>query len=422
MAAIIPADGTTDRDTGGSGTPKLILGVPREVVSFGVVSFLTDVSSEAIFAVLPLFLTSVLGASTLVLGAIEGVADFAASSLDMASGYLSDRLGKRKSIAILGYSLSSLAKVVLMFVSTAGQVFAFRVVERLGKSIRGAPRDAILAGLAPAKGRGASFGLHRGLDKAGAILGPLLAYALLGHFGESLQGIRTLFAIAVVPAVAAVVLLMLFVPEQAVRGRAQIPFREAIRTFGPKYRHYLASAGIFSMAYFSFAFLMLAAAHGGFGLKDVVLLYALFNVAFTIVSVPVGRISDRIGRRALIASSYGLYAMVAGGFAVVNSKPGVILLFLLYGVFYAIDEGQTKAYLADLTNDDLRATAIGAYGFVTGLIYLPASLLAGALWSAFGPQGAFGTAAVIALAALAYFLVFEPRDPTELKARRLEHR
>ena len=128
-----------------------------------------------------------------------------------------------------------------------------------------------------------------------------------------------------------------------------------------------------------------------------------------IVSVPVGRIGDRIGRRALIASSYGLYAIVAAGFTVVSSKPGVILLFLLYGVFYAIDEGQTKAYLADLTNDDLRATAIGVYGFVTGLVYLPASLLAGSLWSAYGPAAAFGTAAVIALAALAYFLVFEPR-------------
>ena len=366
-----------------TGSPRLILGVPHEVVILGVVSFLTDVSSEAIFAVLPLFLTTVLGASALVLGAMEGVADFAASSLDMASGYLSDRLGKRKSIATLGYSLSSLAKVLLIFASTAGQVFAFRVVERLGKSLRGAPRDALLAGLAPAKGRGASFGLHRSLDKAGAILGPLLAYALLGHFGESVKGVRTLFAMAVVPAVAAVALLLFFVRERAGRGRAQIPVGEAIRTFGPQYCHYLASAGIFSMAYFSFAFLMLAAARSGFGLKDVVLLYALFNVSFTLVSVPIGRISDRIGRRALIASSYGLYAIVAAGFTVVNSKPGVILLFLLYGVFYAIDEGQTKAYLADLTQDELRATAIGAYGFVTGLVYLPASLLAGALWSAY---------------------------------------
>jgi MFS family permease len=163
------------------------------------------------------------------------------------------------------------------------------------------------------------------------------------------------------------------------------------------------------MAYFSFAFLMLGASHVGFGLEDVVLLYALFNASFTIVSVPIGQMGDRVGRRSLIASSYALYAIMAAGFTVVDSKPGVVLLFLLYGVFYAIDEGQTKAYLADLTSDEARATAIGAYGFVTGLIYLPASLLAGALWSVYGPQGAFGAAAVIALAALAYFLVFEPR-------------
>jgi MFS family permease len=396
-----------------TGTPRLFFGVPREVVVLGVVSFLTDVSSEAIFAVLPLFLTSVIGASTLVLGAMEGVADFAASSLDMASGYLSDRLGNRKSIAVLGYGLSSLAKVVLVLTSTAGQVFAFRVVERLGKSIRGAPRDALLAGLAQKKQRGASFGLHKALDKAGAILGPLLAYALLGHYGQSLEGFRKLFATAIVPAVTAVAVLMFFVREHAGHGGAQVSFREAIRTLGPRYRHYLVSAGIFSLAYFSFAFLMLAASHVGFGLKDVVLLYALFNVSFTIVSMPVGRIGDRVGRRPIIAFSYVLYAIIAVGFTVVDSKPGVVLLFLLYGVFYAIDEGQTKAYLADLTNDEVRATAIGAYGFVTGLIYLPASLLAGALWSAYGPRGAFGAAAAVALAALGYFLVFEPRAVTD---------
>ena len=248
----------------------------------GVVSFLTDVSSEAIFAVLPLFLTSVLGASTLVLGAMEGVADFAASSLDMASGYLSDRLGKRKSIAILGYSLSSLAKVLLVFVSTAGQVFAFRVVERLGKSIRGAPRDALLAGLAPAKGRGASFGLHRSFDKAGAILGPLMAYALVRALRRVLQGGSHTLCHGSRPRGRRGRVAHALRPRTGrARARADFLVGEAIRTFGPEYRHYLASAGIFSMAYFSFAFLMVAAARGGFGLKDVVLLYALFNVAFT---------------------------------------------------------------------------------------------------------------------------------------------
>jgi MFS family permease len=327
----------------------------------------------------------------------------------MASGYVSDRLGKRKSLIVAGYSLSSMAKVVLVLASTAGQVFAFRAIERLGKSIRGAPRDALLAGVAPKARRGASFGLHKAFDKAGAVMGPLLAYALLGQFGQSLDGFRRLFAAVVVPAIAAVAVLVFCVREHAGPGRPHVPLRESLRTLGPRYRHYLLSAGMFSVAYFSFAFLMLAASRAGFALRDVVLLYALFNVSFAIVSVPIGRMGDRIGRHTLIAVSYALYAIIAAGFAVADSKLGVALLFVLFGVFYAIDEGQTKAYVADLAPEEARATAIGTYGFVTGLVYLPASLLAGALWSAYGPQVAFSTAAAVALAALVYFLAFEPR-------------
>ena len=389
--------------------PPQLFGVPREVVMLGVVSFLTDVSSEAIFAVLPLFLTSVLGASTLMLGAMEGSADFAGSSLDMASGYLSDRLAKRKSIAALGYGLSSVAKVVLLLATTATQVFAFRVVERLGKSIRGAPRDALLSGLAPKETRGASFGLHKAFDKAGAIVGPLIAYAILGWTGATREGFRTLFLVAVVPAFASVAVLFFFVREHVGPAHPRIPLREALRTLGPRYRHYLVSAGIFSLAYFSFAFLMLAAARVGFELRDVVLLYALFNVSFTVLSVPIGLLGDRIGRRAIIAISYVVYAVMAVGFALVDSKIGVVALFLLYGVFYAIDEGQSKAYLADLTPEATRATAIGTYGFVTALVYLPASILAGWLWNSAGPAVTFSVGAGIALVALAHFLLFEPK-------------
>jgi MFS family permease len=397
--------------------PPKLWGVPREVVMLGVVSFLTDVSSEAIFAVLPLFLTSVLGASTVLLGAMEGFADFAASSLDMASGYLSDRLGKRKALAVAGYGLSSISKVVLLFAATAGQVVAFRVVERLGKSVRGAPRDALLSGLAPKETRGRSFGVHKAFDKAGAIVGPLLAYAILARVGQSTEGFHTLFVAAVVPAFASVAVLLFFVREHAGPARTRVPLREALRTLGPGYRHYLISAGLFSLAYFSFAFLMLAANRVGFELKDVVLLYALFNVSFTVLSVPIGLLGDKLGRKAIIASSYLLYAAMCLGFAVVDSKAGVIALFLLYGVFYAIDEGQSKAYLSDLTPQASRATAIGTYGFVTALVYLPASLLAGALWSSGGPALTFGVGAGLALLALAYFLSFGPKgSPATAKA------
>jgi len=389
--------------------PPKLWGVPREVVMLGAVSFLTDVSSEAIFAVLPLFLTTVLGASAVLLGAMEGFADFAASSLDMASGYLSDRLGKRKALAVAGYGLSSISKVVLLFAVTAGQVVAFRVVERLGKSIRGAPRDALLSGLAPKETRGRSFGVHKAFDKAGAIVGPLLAYAILARAGQSKEGFHTLFLAAVVPAFASVAVLVFFVREHAGPARPRVPLREALRTLGPGYRHYLVSAGIFSLAYFSFAFLMLAANRVGFELEGVVLLYALFNVSFTLLSVPIGLLGDKLGRKAIIASSYVLYALMCIGFAVVDSKGGVIALFLLYGVFFAIDEGQSKAYLSDLTPEASRATAIGTYGFVTALVYLPASLLAGALWSSGGPVLTFGAGAGIALLALAYFLILSPK-------------
>jgi MFS family permease len=294
---------------------------------------------------------------------------------------------------------------------TTGQIFAFRIVERLGKSIRGAPRDALLAGIAPQATRGASFGVHKALDKAGAILGPLGAFALLDHFGPSLSSFRTLFIAAVIPAVASVVLLILFVPERKGALPERIPLRQALRTMGPAFRHYLVSAGIFSSGYFSYAFLLLAATRARFESKHVALLYGLSNVSFTVLSVPIGRLGDRIGRRTIIAASYGIYALLAFGFAVATTRTTVILLFIVYGVFYAIDEGQTKAYIADLVPDETRATAIGAYGFVTALVYLPASLLAGGLWTAFGPEVTFGVAGSVALLALLYFLAIRPPLP-----------
>jgi len=262
--------------------------------------------------------------------------------------------------------------------------------------------------VAPKETRGTSFGLHKALDKAGAIAGPLVAFALLDRFGQSLESFRRLFLFAVIPAFASVLVLVVFVPERKAAGKKRVPLREAIRTLGPGYRHYLISAGIFSAAYFSYAFLLLAAARAHFESKHVALLYALFNVSFTVLSVPIGRLGDRIGRRAIIALSYVLYALMAVGFAVATSKGAVIGLFLVYGLFYAIDEGQTKAFISDLVPDASRATAIGAYGFVTALVYLPASLLAGGLWKAFGPAATFGVAAALALVALVYFLAFQP--------------
>ena len=378
--------------------------IPLGVVTLGLVSFLTDVSSETIFAVLPIYFVAVIGGSPVILGVMEGLADFASSSLDLASGRVSDRTGKRKWIAFSGYALSATAKSLLLVASSTAGVMAFRVIERLGKSIRGAPRDALLAAIAPKSSRGFSFGLHKALDKAGAVVGPFLAYLVLERWGSTSGTFSWLFAAALIPAVLAVAVLGFFVKEPAVEARRRVSVRETLQALGPRYRNYLAATAVFSLGYFSFAFLMLKARTVGFEAGDQALLYGLFNVVFTIVSIPIGWLGDRVGRRTIVIASYLVYAGMAAGFLIADSKAVVLAMFLLYGVFYAMDEGQARAYLADLSEDENRATAIGIYGFVTGLVYFPASLIAGALW-AYGPPWTFAFAIGTSLAALAVFLL-----------------
>jgi MFS family permease len=379
--------------------------LPAAVLVLGFVSFLTDVSSEMIFAVLPLFVVGLLGASTTTLGAMEGLADFAASSLDLASGYAADRTRRDKQLATLGYGFSSLAKVALLGAASVSHVFAFRVVERLGKSIRGPPRDALLASVAPKEHRGFAFGVHKALDKAGAVAGPLVAYALLEWKGKTLDGFQTLFMVALVPAFLAVLLLALGV-KAATRTTAGRPtLKQTFQLAGPRYRRYLVAAGLFSLGYLSFAFLLLKANRVGFDAGQVALLYGLVNGGFALVSVPLGRLGDRIGRSRLIAASYVLYGLTMVGLALVESKPALIGLFLAYGCFYAIDEGQTKAFIADLVPAEVRATSIGLYGLVTAAAYLPASFLAGVLWNRSGPEWAFGFATLTSALALLAFLL-----------------
>lgn len=375
-----------------------------EVFLLGLVSFLTDLSSETIFAVLPIYFVTVLGGTTVALGIMEGLADFASSSLDMASGYLSDRTGKRKWFAFSGYAFSTAAKSLLLLASSAAGVIAFRVFERLGKSVRGAPRDAILSAIAPKEKRGTSFGLHKALDKAGAVLGPLIAYVALDRFGESASTFQGLFLAALLPAILAVVLLGFFVKDRSQAAPSRLSLKETLTKLGPRFRHYLLATAIFSLGYFSFAFLLLKAKLAGFEAKEQALLYGLFNLVFVVVSIPIGWLGDKIGRRQIVIFSYILYALLSIGFCYPHSASQIIMMFVLYGVFFAMDEGQAKAYLADLSTPTTRATAIGIYGFVTGLIYLPASLLAGLLW-AYDPAWAFYLAAGTSIGALVVFVI-----------------
>jgi MFS family permease len=390
-------------------------GVHPDVLKLGLVSFLTDLSSEMIFSVFAIFFTTIAGASAALLGLVEGLADLSASSLNYYAGWLSDRTGKRKIFALAGYGFSTLAKVILLVSSSITGLTVFRVIERLGKGFRGPPRDAWLSAVADKGSRGYAFGVHKALDKSGAVLGPLVAYGLLSWLGDGASTYQILFWVAMVPAVLAVVALSL-VKDQPAPMRPRESMLQTWQNLSPAFKRYLISAGLFSLAYFSFGFLMLRAHSVGFSVKDTVLLYAMFNIACVIAAPMIGKLSDRVGRPKMIMLGYTIYLLMSLGFAFASTQWEIVVLFLLYGVFYAIDEAQNKAFIVDL-EADRRASAIGLYNFVTGAIYLPASLIAGALWL-LNPASAFLLAAGLALAALVVFALVRP---DRLHERALPH-
>jgi MFS family permease len=387
---------------------KSIFKVDPDVLKLGFVSFLTDVSSEAIFSVFSIFFTVVAGASASLLGLIEGFADFSASSLNYLAGWMSDKSGKRKPYVLVGYGFSTLAKLMLLFGTSIAALASFRVIERLGKSFRGAPRDAWLGGMADESTKGYVFGLHKAMDKAGAILGPLIAYFLLLWLGQGLGTFQIIFTIAILAALVSVVALSFIKDRPGVAHERENIFK-AWGTLSAGFKSYLIPAGIFSLAYFSFGFLLLRAYTLGFAIGDVVLLYALFNVSFVLVSIPIGKLGDVIGRKYILVLGYVLYILMSLGFVFATTKVEVILLFLVFGVFYSIDEAQSKAFITDIEKDR-QATALGMYNFVTGLVYLPASVIAGALWVVH-PAYAFIFAAAVTFVAMIVFIFVRPWSP-----------
>ncbi|VVB70968.1 Multidrug resistance protein MdtH [uncultured archaeon] len=379
---------------------KKVFGVDWNIFLLGLVSFFTDVSSEMIFSVFSIFVVTFLGFSTFLLGLMEGLSDFASSSLDYVSGFLSDKLGKKKFLTLSGYGFSTLAKSVLVIANSTVIAFSFRVLERLGKSFRGPPRDSWIASLSNKESKGYSFGFHKTLDKAGAVVGPLIAYWLLSSFGQTLDTFHLLFIVALISSIIAVALLFL-IPDKVEKPKKKEFFFSSFKNLSKNFKHYLLSASIFSLAYFSFGFLMLKAYLIGFQIKDVVLLYALFNFSFVLFAIPIGKLGDWIGRKKIIALSYVLYFIMSLGFVFATTKLEIILLFILFGLFYSIDEAQSKAYITDLEAKK-KGVAIGSYNFVTGLVYLPASVIAGLLWMV-NPSYAFAFAGLTSITALIVF-------------------
>src|SRR5450759_4653926 len=358
-----------------------------------------------IFSVFAIFFTTIAGASAALLGMIEGFADLSASSLNYFAGWLSDRTGKRKVFALAGYGFSTLAKIILLITSSVAGLSVFRVIERLGKGFRGPPRDAWLSAVADKDTRGYSFGVHKALDKSGAVLGPLVAYGLLAWLGDGASTFRILFWVALIPALLSIVVLSLIKDQPGVQHQRENMI-ETWNSLSPEFKRYLVTAGIFSLAYFSFGFLLLRAHSVGFAVKDIVLLYALLHIAFVVAAPLIGKLGASLGRARMIMLGYLIDLLMWLGFALTTTQLEVIILFVVYGVFYSIDEAQSKAFIADLELER-RGSAIGLYNFVTGLVYLPASLIAGALWLVH-PASAFLVAACLAFAALTVFVFLRP--------------
>jgi MFS family permease len=334
-----------------------------------------------------------------VLGLIEGVADSISSIFDIFVGYFSDRMKRRKDFVVAGYGLSSLIKIGIALSTTWWHVFIMRSLERVGKSLRTSPRDSIIAASVDKKTRGRAFGLHRAMDTLGAVVGPVFAYIILKFLGSGEAAYRSVFYAALIPAFIAVAVIIFLVREP--RKPAEIPkrhpFWESLRKTSGVYRKFLAVSALFSLAYFSFAFFIVRATDIGVSADYVILLYILYNVMYMLSSIPAGSLSDRIGRKPVIAGAFALYGLVCIGFAFASTLWHAAVLFAVYGVFVAADESVNKAYISDLEPDERRGMALGAYNTTVAAVYLPASLLVGFLWTMQGPVVGFGTAAVIAI-------------------------
>jgi len=384
--------------------------VGGNVLTSGLVSFFTDISSEMIVPVLPLFLTVTLRAPVAAVGLIEGVAESTASILRVFAGWLSDRAGRRKPLVVAGYALSNLTKPLLAVAGAWPHVLAVRFVDRFGKGVRGAPRDALIADSVGPEHRGLAFGFHRAMDTAGAALGPLLAFAVLALLPENY---RAVFWIATVPGAIAILVAVLFLRDVPRRPGAARLDRLSFAGLGRPFMLFTLVATVFAVGNSSDAFLILRAKNLGLPVTAIPLIYFAFNVVYALLSTPAGALSDRLGRRRMLALGYAVFACVYLGFALVGGPSArwtVPALFLVYGVYYALTEGIQRAFVVDLVPAELRATALGTFAMATGLALLPASVIAGRLWDRVGPAAPFyygGATAVAAL--LLLLLVFRDR-------------
>jgi MFS family permease len=414
---------------GGTVAPVRIEARPplsRNVKALATVSFFTDVASEMIYPLLPLFLSTVIGTSAAALGVIEGLAESVSSLLRLPAGWYSDRIKKRKPLVVFGYLLAAVARPLIGLAQASGQVLAIRLTDRFGKGVRTAPRDALIADSVLPSQRGYAYGVHRAADNFGAVVGPLIAWALLTMEWVELRG---LFLWAAVPGLLSVVLVMAWVKESYVAvpvvrgsdvnpmsgqgGAALDPLPHAAPPLGRTFWRYLAVLFVFTLSTSTDAFLLLRASQLGVPTALIPILWAMLHVVKSSSSVVGGALSDRVGRRPLILGGWAVYAMVYLGFAVASVEWHAWALFIVYGLYFGATEGTEKAMVADLVPASRRGTAFGWFNAAMGLGALPASVVFGLVWQRAGAETAFVMGAGIAAAATLLFVLIVPRAPVQ---------
>jgi MFS family permease len=390
-----------------SGNPLDRFGLSRPVWLLGWVSFFTDMASEMIYPLLPLFLTRTLGAGAMSLGVIEGVAEGANSALKIVSGWLADRTGQPKWLVLAGYGVSSAMRPLVAFVSAWPQVLAIRFADRLGKGVRSSPRDAMLARFAPSATRGRVYGFHRAMDHAGAVAGPLIATAYLYFHPEAY---RSLFTWTIVPGLVVIALILTLPNERTAAPdapRAPLAPRARRAPLPRTFYRAMAVITIFALGNASDAFILLRLNDVGIAPVWIPLLWSALHVVKMTSSVLGGALSDRFGRRLLIGAGYLWYAIIYAAFAVISSPGALVATFLAYGLYFGLTEGVEKAWVADMAPGDARGMAFGIYNAALGVGGLAASLIFGAIWTRVSPDAAFYTGAAFALvASLLLYLTF----------------
>ena len=386
---------------------RKIFGLHPNVFFLGLTSFFNDISSEMIFTLLPLFLTNILGVSTVIVGLIGGISGSADALVRIMSGWFSDKIGHRKAFAVAGYALSAVVKPFMYIAASWGMVTGIRFIDRVGKGVRNAPRDALLTESVSASERGKAFGIHRAMDTAGAVLGLAAVAAIIwvvqkhDQFLE-LPTFRWIVIIGAIPGFIGTLIVLSLVRESRMerkRAEAGKTAAKSAAPFSKRFKIYMAILAVFTLGNTSDFFVILRAQNLGNSLILVALMLVMFNLIYSSVSTPSGMLSDKLGRRRLIMLGWVIYAVVYLGFAVANASWQVWFLFAAYGAYYAVTEGVSRAFVADLVPVDRKGTAFGWYYGVLSIFLLPASLIAGYLWSAVSPASSFYFGAAMSFAA-----------------------